>query len=287
MPIDELTRKAVKFFSNKTAQKFPDLYHYTSMSVLHSMLFSSHEIWFSEASVLNDTKELLDFIDNLMDATGKIIQPENKLKHQKFFEKVRAQLPSQYPYVFCFSRRADDAAQWERYGDNASGVCIKFNTKNFSKMLYSLCWDAFLQEVFYNYDASAHQHCSIVQKWIDEGVVEGFSNEDDMINNIIATSSSYKHRSFMAEDEVRAIVLSSPSDSNFSFEVHNGIVKKTIKLNFFDQCKELDMDVQDLFEEIVIGPRAEQNIDTYKEFLMANHFDRLAEMVKKSECPLR
>lgn len=286
MPIDEQTLKVIENYSSKDAQKFPDLYHYTSMSVFHSMLFLSREIWFSEASVLNDKLELLDFINNLMDASANSIKPENKSKHKQFFYKVWAQLPKQYPYVFCFSKRADDAAQWERYGNNASGICIKFNTKQFSKLFRSFGYVAFLQEVFYNYDASAHQHCGIVEKWIDEGSITGFPNEKALIENIIATSSSYKHKSFMSEDEVRAIILPFSLD-NICFEQQNGIVRKVVKLNYFQQCQKLGMDVQDLFEEITIGPRSQQHINTYKEYLMANHFEKLAEMVKKSKCPLR
>ena len=54
-------------------QKYGEtLYHYTSMSVLNNIIDNdSPELWFSEASFLNDKRELLDFIDKLKEAVKK------------------------------------------------------------------------------------------------------------------------------------------------------------------------------------------------------------------------
>jgi hypothetical protein len=287
MPISELKLESIEKRSTKEATKFPNLYHYTSLEVLNSMLFTSHELWFHEASFMNDSRELLDYISNLDTATSDAVKTENMPKHHAFFKKVYSEVETQYPCILSFSRRRDDAAQWERYADNAAGVCIKFNTKNLAKMLYSFDGGIILQEVFYRYDPTQLHHFEDVKKWIDEQDCTGFLGEDGLISNIIATSSSYKHTSFEAEDEVRAIILFAYSYSNIHFEQKDRVIKKIIKLNFMNQCQELNMNFQDLFDEIIIGPKSKQNVGTLKEFFIAQHFYSLADKVKKSECPLR
>ena len=285
MPLNDSKLQIIENRSLDEAKKFPELYHYTSLEALFSILFVSHEFWFNEASYMNDTTELLDFIKRIEAATYKVIKSENLLKHQAFFQKVYSGVEMQYPCILCFSRRRDDAAQWERYADNAAGVCIKFNTKALSKVLYSFDTDVFLQEIFYRFDPVEHEHFENVRKWITEQ--KSVMGEDGLIENIIATASSYKHTSFEAEAEVRAIILFDYANLNTHFEQKSGVIKKTIKLNFIEKCRELNMDFQDLFDEIIIGPRSKQNVGTLKEFFISQHLYKLADIVKKSECPLR
>ena len=71
------------------------------------------------------------------------------------------------------------------------------------------------------------------------------------------------------------------------FEIRNGVIKKYAKIKWYDVCKKLELNIQDLISEIIIGPRSQQKIDILKEYLSLNDYDDLALKVKNSECPLR
>ena len=113
----------------KYEEKFGNrLYHYTSLNAFLCMM-RTREIWMSSTGSMNDRKEITYFIELL----------EKELKsycRQDFFEKVYNQIPFSYKYAFCLSTEKDDAAQWERYGDSAMGVCLSFNVGELYKCLY-------------------------------------------------------------------------------------------------------------------------------------------------------
>ena len=64
-------------------------------------------------------------------------------------------------------------------------------------------------------------------------------------------------------------------------------MKKFAKVNLPKACKEIGIGIQDLFNCIIIAPRSLQNVDTLKEFLINGGYDKLAESISKSNCPLR
>ena len=135
-----------------------------------------------------------------------------------------------------------------------------------------------------------HEHFNCVKNYICDNDLGPFTNEESLIENIVATACSFKNVSFSAEDEIRAIILYVDSPSEFvrvEFEIRNGVIKKYAKIKWYDVCKKLELNIQDLISEIIIGPRSQQKIDILKEYLSLNDYDDLALKVKNSECPLR
>ena len=262
------------------------IYHYTSMEALNSILLSTHELWFSDASGMNDKNELTEFLGKLERATKRVDNPEYNEKQKAFFEKVYSAKDDSYPFIMCFSTNRDDAAQWERYADNAKGVCIRFNQPLLEMLLRKTSLPVFFQEVFYVHDIREHAHYKNVVDLLEKGCCEGF-DEDGLIGNIIATAPNFKHISFSSESEIRAIILFAPQGKDVHFEMRNGLVKKIVKVDLLELCKQQSVDFQDLFDEIIIGPRSEQNIQILKEYLTTNNLDKVAAKVKLSECPLR
>lgn len=270
-------------------QKYGEtLYHYTSMNVLNNIIRNDNpQLWFSEASFLNDKRELLDFIDNLKEAVKKAISSDNIQKYDMFFKKVYAKIPQHYPYIFCFSKSEDDVAQWERYADNAKGVCLEFDTANLIKFLRCMDSPSVLQDVFYDYDTRQHEHTENVKYLLETGKPpNGFENEEILINNIIATSPAYKHKSFRAEDEVRAIILDLFNDKP-EFECPSNIIKKVVKVDVKSICSKAGIQIEDLIVGIVIAPRSSQNLVVLQEYLKSKGYNKLANNVRRSECPLR
>lgn len=162
------------------------------MEVLNSILLSTHELWFSDASGLNDKNELTEFLGKLERATKRVDNPEYNEKQKAFFEKVYSAKDDSYPFIMCFSTNRDDAAQWERYADNAKGVCIKFNQPLLEMLLRKTSLPVFFQEVFYVHDIREHAHYKNVVDLLEKGYCEGF-DEDGLIGNIIATAPNFKH----------------------------------------------------------------------------------------------
>ena len=150
--------------------------------------------------------------------------------------------------------------------------------------------DAVVLSTQHDPDVSQEQIHEDVKKYIFDNDLDQFTNEESLIENIVATACSFKNVSFSAEDEIRAIILYVDSPSEFvrvEFEIRNGVIKKYAKIKWYDVCKKLELNIQDLISEIIIGPRSQQKIDILKEYLSLNDYDDLALKVKNSECPLR
>lgn len=266
------------------------IYHYTTIEALQGMLFGNKELWLGDSSFMNDTKELTEFIDRLKNEIISSVHNINKEKCNSFFQKVYECAKKNYPYIMSFSKRRDDAAQWERYANNAKGICIGFYKNKLDSLKRKIKEPFFLQTVFYDFNVRKHKHFDCVKNYICDSDLDPFTNEESLIENIVATACSFKNVSFSAEDEIRAIILYVDSPSEFvrvEFEIRNGVIKKYAKIKWYDVCKKLELNIQDLISEIIIGPRSQQKNDILKEYLSLNDYNDLALKVKNSECPLR
>ena len=266
------------------------IYHYTTIEALQGMLFGNKELWLGDSSFMNDTKELTEFFDRLKNEINSSVHNIDKEKCKSFFHKVYECARKNYPYIMSFSKRRDDAAQWERYANNAKGICIGFYKNKLDSLKRKIKEPFFLQEVFYDFNVKMHEHFNYVKNYICDNDLGSFTSEESLIENIVATACSFKNVSFSAEDEIRAIILYVDSPSEFvrvEFEIRNGVIKKYAKIKWYDVCKKLELNIQDLISEIIIGPRSQQKIDILKEYLSLNDYDDLALKVKNSECPLR
>ncbi len=266
-------------------------YHYTSLNALFGIL-KNKEFWWGNASSMNDKSELTDFVNKLHNAVvvglsrGKIVEVEN------FFERVNNRLKNEYPYLMSLSTLRDDAAQWERYADNANGVCISLNT---SIVQAVLCSNSMLfNNVFYSYDIRDHAYYKILIYYFETGELsEGFTSIEGLIDNILLGAACYKHKSFSAESEIRLITLpyfTEHLDTNCSrieFECVGGKIKKILKINIGQLCEKIGYDISDLFEEIIIGPRSTQSIDDLADFCASVGYPSLAKRLSYSICPLR
>ena len=266
------------------------IYHYTTIEALQGMLFGNKELWLGDSSFMNDTKELTEFIDRLKNEIGSTVHNIYEENCNSFFQKVYECAKKNYPYIMSFSKRRDDAAQWERYANNAKGICIGFYKNKLDSLKRKIKEPFFLQEVFYDFNVKMHEHFNYVKNYICDNDSSPFKSGESLIENIVATACSFKNVSFSAEDEIRAIILYVDSPSEFvrvEFEIRNGVIKKYAKIKWYDVCKKLELNIQDLISEIIIGPRSQQKIDILKDYLSLNDYDDLALKVKNSECPLR
>lgn len=262
------------------------LYHYTSFASLIGIL-SKKELWLGNTANMNDKSEIVDFIEKLQKAVSSNIYPEKIDDCNIFFEKLHNRLKSEYPYAICFSKLKDNAAQWERYTDDAHGVCIVFNTSEFMNLFYYS--GALFSEVFYEYNIMQHEHYKILKNYFNTGVLNGFSNEIGEMDNLLACAYMHKHESFCTESELRLTTLWNHkiTGSDFSFEMVNGKLKKVLKVSLKELCSEENVDFEELVDSIVIAPRSEQNEQELKEYLEYLGYKKLSNKITRSQCPLR
>ncbi len=266
------------------------LYHYTSVAALYGML-RNKQFWWGNTATMNDTSELTDFVNRLKEAIIEDIHPD-KLKLDSFFGKIYARIKSEYPFAMCFSTLYDDAAQWERYADNARGICVAFNTETVLELLYYN--QVLSNEIFYKGNIRSHSHYEIVKHYFETGeLTKGFQDINGLMDNIILCASAQKHSSFSSECEFRSLLFKSYTQnrtnnySEISFELIDGQIKKVLKVNYEQLCQKEGLNVEALFESVTIAPKSRQNEKDLKEFCLKNGFEKLAGKISVSKCPLR
>lgn len=255
------------------------LYHYTSLSAFFSMI-RSKEIWLTNTGTMNDRKEISYYVERL----------ENELSEydkKGFFERVYEQIPLSYKYAFCLSTENDDAAQWERYGNSAEGVCISFSVAELYKCIYGYN-DFMFNEVFYNESVTNDKNCEIIKKYLETQEIDIFSSEEELIRRVIHVGNLHKHKSFKNEHEVRITTLDN-KDQYVKYELKEigNVVKNVLIFNPDIMGKDKGTCFKKLIDQVIIGPRSQQNISVLKEYILSNGLNDLANSVIESDCPLR
>jgi hypothetical protein len=289
MPDDNIIEFERKDIQNRISKmNYPNVfYHYTSVGSFYSII-KKQELWFGNAAAMNDKNEGKEFVNTLREALLCDLPDDKKISCREFFDKVYKRIDNEAPYLMSLSFLKDDAGQWERYADNAQGIRIGFNAENFWLSFYWI--GIIINKVFYNGDIRLHEHYKILYKYFNTGCLTRFSNDEKgVMDNLIACSYIRKHESFKNEEEIRVATLwnMKPDNSKIEFELVNGQIKKYMKMNMKAMCEKVNIQFEDLFSEILIGPKSKQQIEDLKLFLREQGMDRLAQAVKLSDCPLR
>lgn len=80
--------------------------------------------------------------------------------------------------------------------------------------------------------------------------------------------------------------LINENDKHLQCKVLNTI-RQVYILNLAELCEKEGIDFEDLFDSIVIGPTSKQTIRDLQIYCKNNGLLKLANKVKKSDCPLR
>lgn len=270
---------------NKQIQKRIDeygnkLYHYTSMNTFLSML-NSRELWLTNTGTMNDRKEMVHFIE--------MIQKElAEFRRVDFFDKVYEHIPSHYKYAFCMSTERDDAAQWERYADSARGVCIAFDVEELCKCLYGY-GDFMFNKVYYNETITDSDYYKIVKIYFEKGNIDIYKSEDELIKYLLYAGNLHKHRSFSHECEVRITTMDNKRQYGIEYELKElgDVVKKVLILRPDVMGHDKGTSFEKIIDEVIIGPRSQQNVKILQEYIYSKGFSTMADNVVQSECPLR
>ena len=259
------------------------LYHYTTFQSLSGMLINK-ELWLGNLKYMNDKNELVHFMNCLRTSVEKdLIGKEKEIK--ELFERQEERFKNKTAYAFSFTRRENDASQWDRYANGGTGVCIKFNRTKIEEALGNI---ALLHNVYYQNNADEHQAKALIEKYILTGNTEpSFKNVDELFENAWNCAIAFKHESFNAEDEVRICswpFLHNVSTNRFEYKLLNDGMREYFVVALGNK---LEKDINLYMEEICLGPNAGVDINMFFRYLQS--LDNNSHKIKLSEasCPLR
>jgi hypothetical protein len=268
------------------------LYHYTDFQALDGILRQA-ELRVNNVLNMNDAAEMSHFMSSLCSAVVKRLESEGDIpradKVQKLFKEELKKEFFYSAYAACFSLYRDDAAQWERYGNRGRGVCIAFRGEFLEKIAVG---ELSLQTVFYEDDMTDHNLAKVFYRLLKQetGSVEKSLLIKVAMKNAWIQSVVFKHPSFSSEREVR-LVLSPFGKEYFDvkpcYHITTERIKKYYPLNLSEMCQEIGISLEDLVEEIIIGPESTQSESILQDYLRDNGLKRLSGRVSLSDCPLR
>ena len=122
------------------------------------------------------------------------------------------------------------------------------------------------------------------------GSTPGTPDIQQAMRDAWACSVAFKHPSFSSEDEVRMVV--SPFggkgvDIRPCYHVSKERIKKYYPLDLNGMCQKAGAALEDLIEEIIIGPESTQSRPILQDYLTSLDLSALTARVSLSDCPLR
>lgn len=267
---------------DKIESSYPYLYHYTSINALCSIL-DTNQFWFGYTKNMNDSTDVVGFLHEITYHLNRDFPIETPRKTEIL--KLLAETEKKaHVYIMSFSGLEDDAAQWERYADNATGVCLKINTSILAKACEeNKFW---LKEVRYLFDDKSNDdyECNYRQlaNYIENGATYNNKSLSLIIFELWLTGVYHKHPSFQSEREVRFIKYIHIEDDIYRFSKTN-IVKRMFVFDF----KKYGIKIDEIIDEIIIGPRSQQSIDELKMYIESKGYTELSNRIEHSSSPLR
>lgn len=261
----------------------PSLYHYTSFAAFFGMI-ENKELWLGNASFMNDRREMEDFIDRLKKQVMKACSSS-----ESETEKVKdlfSSLEISYPYIMSFSEYDDDASLWERYTGDAKGVNIEFDTRAFIRCFWTS--GGTLNKVSYNYPTEKHQIYTKILEYIKNNDIKNYS-KSYIQDQILLQANIKKNKCFASENEIRFATMwdKTLDNSKKEFKLSGEYIKEYMILKLEDYFKERNMGFIDLFKSIKIGPLSKEPVIVIKNYLNSKNYNKLADVVTESKCPLR
>ena len=148
-----------------------------------------------------------------------------------------------------------------------------------------------LQTVFYQSDMGSHPLVERIYRLVSEGEeLQDSASLREMFRDAWRNCASFKHPSFLSENETRLILLprSVPDfDLRPAYHIAQDRIKKYYPLNLDDLCEKAGVTIEDLIIEVMIGPESTQSEPILRDYLQDLGLNTLADHITQSDCPLR
>ena len=290
-----------------------NLYHYTDLNAVHSIL-DTHKIRMTDIRFLNDKTEYLQGLKILQEASLQAFTEDSMYEYDKEFmnviqnwfkdafeELLNFENASEMFYVASFSRSSDTLSQWRSYGMFA----IEFDYLKLKQLVSSLkikSWASekkFLQIEF----IQCHYVCTkegaieralellhsnlisgLLLFWqVNEPLDANLHLYDELKEILSMLATTFKHPSFIEEQEERLVISEEIVSDRIRFRVKNNIL-----IPFY----ELDISPE-VISGVKIGPVenqiiTEQSLDIFNKHRAKKLDDEKYWFdIKKSDIPYR
>ena len=238
------------------------LHHYTSMETLYK-IFSNKELWLSDILSMKDESEITYLLKKIF----------NERKYANLNNALNKYLLNNDIFVFCLSTKYDDMSQWERYSNNATGVCITFSLEKLYKFLgYNFIFNEILYNYFdYTFIEDIYNN-SLNNKYYE---YEGY---DSLYKIILSCASAFKNQSYQSENECRFV-------NHCDYKLIGNRIRKFKIININESQNNIRF--EDTIEKITLGPLSKQDIKTLKQFFINLGYNSIAKKISKSNSGLK
>lgn len=182
------------------------IYHYCSVGAFQKIIETS-TIWLTHARQTNDANEGVRYINHLQSIVNSIsyINDEEKSIAHTILQIHKDRI--EFPYIGCFSTKADLLSQWRAYGDDGKGIAIGFEVGKIP-----------------HFDLLKHKHgdCIKFPIILDEINYDDINNEDEFLEKIIQSClliyRNTKNKNQAVDAGVHGLNLLSVFSKNKGFE---------------------------------------------------------------------
>ncbi len=274
--------------------RWPDLiYHYTNVQGLYGIV-QSGQLWLSDYSYLNDTRELSHGADLVVDvATARVVtekRPEAIDLLRRWIADLQA--PVHRVCVTSFSELGDSLSQWRAYG----AIAIGFEPLDISLHAYR----AKLSAVEYRRErqrslVDLHLHHTVEAFLVDlhSGRLDRISDAYHKTDRLVELIAFFKDPAFAAEQEYRLAFIEHPElmpslgikSSAKRFRISR---ERIIPYVMSDELQPIMANGGRplRFREIVLGPGTDATLERgVREFLLESNLPEVE--VKRSRVPYR
>lgn len=268
------------------------LYHYTDFISCDGIL-NGRELRVNNVLNMNDATEMELFVSGIFNAVIKRFSEDGQSEEiisrlNETLDVIRSRYFDFSAYAACFSGFRDDAAQWERYANQGKGVCLVFR----KSMLEKLTGRAVsLHKVYYQENMEMHPLVERIYLLLKDNKKQ--TNDTELMNaayEVLRNSASFKHPSFLSENEFRLIVMPfdvPDFDLKPRYHVARERIKKYYPLDLESMCRQAEISIEDLITGIIVGPESTQSLPILRDYLRDMGLAVLAENISGSGCPLR
>lgn len=244
------------------------LYHYTSKEGFLGII-ENKTLWASEILFMNDGKEAcipLEILKELLE--------ENKNEWKDFLELYES-VRGVETYVISFSEKKDDLNMWQAYGDNASGVCIEFNT---CELLEVLGKNQEIKAIWKKCIYDKQKQKDKIQSLLNSVTGSNDFNRSGLFEKLLDFSTYFKDESFKNEHEWRIVVELNTGENRDLKKVR---AKKDILVTYCElriEKEKLHSESEDKYPwlgDVIVGSAAKDQDLFYKSIIQACFVNRI------------
>lgn len=144
-------------------------------------------------------------------------------------------------------------------------------------------------KVFYSDLTEDNKYFQVIKKYFETGKMDIYSSEEELIKQLIYAGNLHKHKSFKNEHEVRITTMDNKAQygTEYALREIGNVVKKVCILRPDVMGNSKGTCFEKLIDEVIVGPRSQQNINILQEYILSNELYDLADKVTMSDCPLK